>query len=187
MQVTGREGGGEKSKEGRKVYICRFCSEGLCSILCNRDLRSGLLPYLSDCQYNSDSLFSSCPAIVQAEWSSPSSGPQNKLAVQVPPFAVEEWGFCYSSEQGRATAWTSASHSSAKAYGHCPVACLRRASLEYEFVQVLSLWPYSHAEQNNLISQMVLAGTGGCIPSEGGFQDHKMSLSHLWLLFSPVE
>lgn len=65
MQVTGREGGGEKSKKGRKVYICRFCSEGLCSILCNRDLRSGLLPYLSDCQYNSDSLAHAQPLFKQ--------------------------------------------------------------------------------------------------------------------------
>lgn len=78
-------------------------------------------------------------------------------------------GFGYSSEQGRAMAWTSASHSSAKAHSHWPVACLRRVSLEYEFVQVLSPWLYSYAEQNYFISQTMLAGTSGMHSFRGRF------------------
>lgn len=157
-------------KTGRNISVSS--AQKGCVVFCVKGIWGEVsYPHLGGCQSSSPSLFSSCPAIVQAAWSSPSSAPQNKLAIQAPPFAVEGWGYCYLPEQGTAMAWTSASHSSAKARSHWPVACLRRASLEYEFVQVLSLWLYSHAEQNNLISQMVLAGTLLCIPSEPGAQN----------------
>lgn len=99
-------------------------------------------------------------------------------------FAVERWGLGYSSEQGRAMVWTSASHSSAKAHSRClsaDITCLRRGSLKYEFVQVLSLWLYPYA--TILFPKWCLQVLVGCIPSEGGFQDHKMSLSQFWLFF----
>ena len=182
-------GGEEKSKEDRKVYICQFCPEELCSIQSNRDLRSGLLLPAGCLAVGSPYLFSLVHAhVVQAEWSSPSSASQNKRAIQAPPFAVEGWGSCYPAERSRAMAWSPASHSSAKSHSHWAVACLGRANLEYEFVQVPDqkicvIVVMCRAEKScspDGAWSFRLQVLVGCIPSEGGFPDHKMS----WLVFA---